>query len=177
MAATDFQLTAQELLRQYLGDVHLEWSASLGATDSLKGRPDLYAPRTDIAIGPFNISPGRNSNISRGHLDQLPTGFRDRLLSLPENPNPRCLLAIEVTFSGSSKHIMGDILNASVMGMYGIVVAKPEVISKVHRNIQYLKALAELNKLPYLFQNVAVFNTMEFSTLLSWDNESSNKNS
>ena len=36
-----------------------------------------------------------------------------------QNKNPRCLLSVEVEFSGSSKLIMGDFTNAGMMGHVG----------------------------------------------------------
>lgn len=44
-----------ELLREVFNpaDVKLEWPIQLGATDRFRD-PGIYAPRLDIAVGPFN---------------------------------------------------------------------------------------------------------------------------
>lgn len=121
-----------------------------------------YAPRVDIAVGPFNTTPGRDPEITS---ELLPKRVRALFNGDHENRNPRCLLAIEVCFSGSSKHVLGDILNAGALGLYGLVVGREENMAKIRRNFEYLRALAELEKLPWLFRNVAALSADEFDTL------------
>jgi hypothetical protein len=81
------------------------------------------------------------------------------------NTNPRCLLAIEVVFSGSSKHIMGDTLNAGALGLYGLVVGTDKLMPKIKRIGKYLEILAALEKLPPMFRNVHALSTTEFEQL------------
>jgi hypothetical protein len=123
-----------------------------------------YAPRVDIAVGPFNITRGRNSKIPKTPIvpDKLRALFKD----LDPNKNPRCLLAIEVIYSGSSKHVLGDILNASALGLYGLVIGLDTQMPKIRRIHEYLKTLADLEKIPWLFQNVVAISTAEFDDLL-----------
>ena len=84
---------------------------------------------------------------------------------LSTNANPRCSLAIEVVFSGSSKHILGDITNASMMGLYGLVVVKDEerILEKAKRIFEYVKRIIEVGKAPAnLFQNTRILSASEF---------------
>ena len=166
MNASDYQKKVKPLLERHYSQVILEWSIDKDASDSMRHVDEQYYPRTDIAVGNFNTFPGRSDQITS---DSINPRLRQELLGLHQNnANPRCLLAIEVVFSGSSKHILGDILNASAVGLYGIVVGSPEMMPKILRNIEYLKKLAELGKLaPMPFQNVLVIDTNSFIGLIS----------
>ncbi|HLK17202.1 MAG TPA: hypothetical protein VKT78_20530 [Fimbriimonadaceae bacterium] len=143
--------------------MELEWSVVSGATDALQRDVRRYAPRIDIGIGPFNTAPGRDGAINEG---LLPRGFCELFNGMDPNPNPRCLLAIEIVFNGSSKHIMGDMLNAGALGLYGIVVGAESEMAKIRRIGQYIAVLAQLEKLPPMFRNVVPMTTGEFDQLI-----------
>lgn len=96
----------------------------------------------------------------------LPATLRELFHGRPANPNPRCLLAIEVCYSGSSKHIMGDLLNAGSLGLFGLVVGDDSHMPKIRRIWRYIELLAELGKGPWLFRNVVSISTSEFDCLL-----------
>ncbi len=164
MSATDYQRVIQAILRQHFTDVRLEWSVVTDATDPLAADISRYAPRVDVAIGPFNTTPGPDPRIE---VALLPKGLRVLFDGRPANANPRCLLAIEVSYSGSSKHIMGDLLNAGALGLYGMVIGSDRMLPKIRRILRYLEVLAQLEKLPWLFQNVVVVGTSDFAAL--WD--------
>lgn len=121
-----------------------------------------YAPRVDIAVGPFNTTPGRG----KFRRSQICKPMRPWFEELASNPNPRCLIAIEVVFSGSAKHLLGDILNASALGLFGLVVCRDSMLAKVERNREYLQSLAAVDKLPTLFQNVRVISVAQFHDAL-----------
>jgi hypothetical protein len=164
MPGRDYQQAVLPLLRRHFEDVRLEWSISREATDAFAPDVAVYAPRVDIAVGPFSLEPGRRRAIEAGRLPgELRALFDDR----PCNPNPRCLLAIEVCFSGSSKHIMGDMLNAGALGLYGFVVGANEHMAKIRRIGRYLETLTALEKVPWLFRNVVALSTAEFDALLA----------
>ena len=76
------------------------------------------------------------------------------------------MLAIEVCYSGSSKHIMGDMLNAGALGLYGLVVGDEALMPKIRRIGRYLEVLGQLGKVPWLFRNVVASSTAEFDSLL-----------
>jgi hypothetical protein len=162
MRASEYQTLATERLSRYFDDVDVEWSVVKGATDALRRDIHRYAPRVDIAVGPFNTAPGRDSEINE---ELLPQDLRELFADRPPNENPRCLLAIEVLFSGSSKHIMGDTLNAGAHGLYGLVVGAEARMPKIKRIGKYLEVLADLEKLPPMFRNVVAVSTTEFERL------------
>lgn len=163
MSASAYQLTAQAALRRHFQDVQLEWSVVKNATDALSANISVYAPRVDIAVGPFNVGSGRVSSIVG---TSLPERLQALFSTVLPNPNPRCLLAIEVVYSGSSKHIMGDMLNASALGLYGLVVGHEARMQKIRRIGQYVERLAQLEKAPPLFANLVSLSTAEFDALL-----------
>lgn len=144
--------------------VRSEWSIAAGATDSFSRSVGLYVPRLDLAVGPFNVDPGTWDHAQR--LPEIPSELRLRLPTITRQ-NPRCLLAIEVVFSGSSKHVLGDLTNASMMGLYGAVVAHPSMVDKAKRILEYGKRLHAVGKSQdYLFANTEVFSSEEFIGLL-----------
>lgn len=134
--------------------------------------PGRYAPRVDIAVGPFNITHDVSRNVAQikrvaatDHHQLIGRLQNGRHLNL--NENPRCLLAIEIAFSGTSKHILGDFTNASMMGLIGIVVGGPECMAKVSRIWQYVQWLQMVGKAPAsLFQNLVLLNADEFEQLI-----------
>lgn len=164
MSATTYQRAAQAALTRYFADVRVEWSVVKDATDALAADLKVYAPRVDIAIGPFNVAQGRDERID---VTLLPPRFRNLFDGLEPNRNPRCLLAIEVVYSGSSKHVMGDMLNASALGLFGLVVGTDKMMPKVHRIGQYVERISKLEKSPELFANLASLSTTEFGALLT----------
>jgi hypothetical protein len=162
MPARDYQRVIQAVLRRHFSEVRLEWSVVTDATDAFSADISRYAPRVDVAIGPFNTTPGPDPRLEPA---LLPKSLRVLFDGRPANSNPRCLLAIEVTYSGSSKHIMGDLLNAGALGLYGMVIGSNQTLPKIRRILKYLEVLAELEKLPWLFQNVVVLGTSDFDAL------------
>jgi hypothetical protein len=164
MTANDYQRVTAVALRRHFIEVSVEWSVVRNAQDALARDVGRYAPRVDIAVGPFNTTPNRDPAI---RAVPLPRPLRAAVAGLERNQNPRCLLAIEVVFSGSSKHIMGDILNASALGLYGVVIGKEELMPKIRRISAYINVLAHLDKMPPLFGNVLVLSTTDFDELLA----------
>lgn len=159
------------------GNVKSEWSVRTRATDTFKkSNRSVYAPRLDLAVGPFN------SSIENVHqdLDRIIEASQHTLVQkivreaatqnsshFQVNRNPRCLLAIEIEWGGSSKHILGDYTNASMMGFIGIIIGFEKSITKIQRVGTYAKELQRLQKAPPdLFANVACFTADEFTNLL-----------
>ena len=164
MSARAYQIAAKAQLERHFADVRMEWSVVTDATDAFACDVRRYAPRLDIAIGPFNTRPGRDSRIDP---TLMPTTLQELFATCEPNPNPRCLIAIEVVFNGSSKHVMGDMLNAGALGLYGLAVSSEALVPKVQRIGKYLELLASLEKLPWNFQNVVAISTTDFDAYLS----------
>jgi hypothetical protein len=136
----------------------------------------VYAPRHDIAVGPFNslwdfdvgtdaTKPMRSHPFTkRLYKDYL----RDRdTLKKCWNSLSRCYLAIEIEFSGSSKHLLGSILNAAVSGSIGIVIVNKGNIEKAVRMVNYLFRLEDFGKVKLnMLRNLIVFDSDDFLKLL-----------
>jgi len=58
-------------------------------------------------------------------------------------------------------------LNASAIGLYGIVVGRPEMMPKIKRNAEYIKQITKLEKQQISFQNLLIVSTEEFKQLFS----------
>ena len=66
MNATESQKRLQLLFSKMFGENNVikEWPSSKNAGDWLRRIDnDIYVPRLDIAIGPFNIEEGRNTRV------------------------------------------------------------------------------------------------------------------
>lgn len=156
--AASFQAVAKSLLSEHFPDVTSEWQSARGATDAFSPDVRRYAPRVDLAVGPYSTSSGRLPM----SLEMFPETMHHWFEGLRTNENPRCLLAVEIVNSGSAKHMLGDLLNASALGLYGLVACNEAVLAKVHRNWEYARQLANVGKIPALFQNVRVVSFSEF---------------
>jgi hypothetical protein len=177
MGAAISQQEAFTLLSEIFGTdlVRSEFSIGTGATDVFAGEK-RYLPRLDLAVGPFNVSRerDRNTRMIRQASDHPLIANIVRLAnrqsggSFRPNVNPRCLLAIEIEFSGSSKHILGDFTNASMMGFVGLVIGPSDkkYMGKIRRVSEYVQTLRQLEKAPNdLFTNVACMDIDEFFNL------------
>ncbi len=168
-ASVSFQNKIIEELHRYFTEVKKEWSISSNATDAFSVN-GIYAPRLDIAVGPFNVEEGnRLSEIATVFSDKAPLRMKNLVKSecLVKNTNPRCTLAIEVAFSGSEKHYLGDITNASMMGLYGFVITCDNNSNDIKRIFEYTKTVKRVGKAPDdLFSNVCVLSDDEFLELL-----------
>ena len=148
-------------------EIKKEWSVTEDSQDVYKNKyqgEDIYAPRIDIAIGPFNIGLDWNDGLCRinrkyrqyeefifGEIIQ-----KGKLLSNEDvcpNQNPRCMVAIEVANHNEIKRMIGDIFNASVIGKIGIFVYDQLVYGQdqrfekaSHRLLNYIKFLKTQRK-------------------------------
>ena len=80
--------------------------------------------------------------------------------------NPRCFIAIEVCFSGSLKDTLGSIVNASILGYYGLVIANERMYDKVLRTQYYLRYITQVKGYNSIGYNVLVIKDEQFIQLL-----------
>jgi hypothetical protein len=177
MTATQYQAGIYKLLVKLFGPslVRSEWDIRRDAADAFLD-PRSYAPRVDVAVGPFNKTVDSVERDVQNILEAakhelvqeiIATSYSQNEGHFIHHKNPRCLLAIEVEFSGSSKHILGDIANASMIGLVGVVVGSRKNIEKIERVGRYVRRLRTVKKAPPdLFANVAFLSTVQFLKLL-----------
>jgi hypothetical protein len=137
----------------------------------------VYAPRHDIAVGPFNSL--WNLDIGSDNAKSMQThAFTKRLLkdmpwlkaSIKKGWNSfsRCYLAIEIDFNGTSKHMLGSMVNAIASGSIGIVIVNKDCLEKAKRISNYLRRLEELGRLETNdLRNLIIYEEQEFLELLS----------
>lgn len=179
MGARPCQKEAERLLKRVFDPslVKTEWSVRNNATDVFaSSNQSVYAPRLDVAVGPFNPTIVNIDEDVRAIHSFRSHSFVQRIINIGEtqngghfstNSNPRCLLGIEIEWKGSSKHILGDYTNASMMGLVGIVIGFSHSIEKIRRVGQYAKELRRLNKVPFeLFANIVCLSDDEFIHIL-----------
>jgi GNAT superfamily N-acetyltransferase len=168
--ASEYQMLVTNILRQ-LFDPRLvipEWDAA--AHDfHVSPHKQMYFPRIDIAIGPFNSAMEIDVGFDNtGTMKSHPLYKKLKEESeIGWNNFSRCFLAIEVLFSGSSKYTLGDVSNASFTGSIGFVVAKRgEPHRKASRMIHYFQSRSDAEEAP--LNNILVFQDDDFLQFL-WE--------
>ena len=148
-----------------------EWDAAKQSGDDLTR--DIYCPRVDLAIGPFNTS--RNANDlwqNTNPADKIKEILRQKDWLPPNfkfNPNPRCSVAIEIEASKQgSKYFLGDIANASILGKIGIVIPVGDKIVKSFNRLRgYVDFATRVGKLPEAFRNYVILTEEQFKEVLT----------
>ena len=166
------QRTIKTLLELHFGPaVVIEWPIAKGATDLLAQADDRYSPRVDVAVHTVGVTPGNHyTEISQYWDRRAPEALKIAFQGATQNANPRCMLAIEVVNSGSPKLILGDMTNASMMGLYGIVVPTARMETAVKRIFEYVRAVKSVGKAPEdLFENLRIIPRYEFLQLIAAD--------
>lgn len=178
MNANEYQNKIADILRNIFGNdlVKTEWD-SVTCDGHTANHTKIYAPRHDIAIGPFNsyadldIGIDRTWNMRKHPFTKelINKELKHReVLDKVWNKYSRCFLAIEIEFSGSSKHTMGSIINAVVSGSIGIIITTEERMKKVNRIYKYVLRLENLGNLEInVLRNLIIFNDKQFLELLN----------
>jgi hypothetical protein len=167
----------RELEQIYTGEkVEMQWYPFRG-----KGR-SMYGPIVDVAVGPF----ATEARYETRYADLLETTrvFIEYLIEkhnenvdLTEktsfaaiahfNQNARCLLCIEIEETGTRKHCLGDLVNASALGRIGLLVARsPKVLRIFVRQRVYLRYLADVGKNTFKTNNALVLTAEQFDECL-----------
>ncbi len=178
MTEREYENAAKTLLDRIYEDVEVQWYPFRG-----QGR-QIYAPVVDIAVGPFAIE-GRYGprytelleetrefiemlieRHNRNVEDAEDRTSLDRIMYF--NENARCLLCIEVEDSGSKKHCLGDLVNASALGRIGVLVARSEkAFNAFLRQRVYLRYLAGVGKNTFRTDNALVLTAEQFDECLA----------
>jgi len=148
--------------------VYVEWDSS---TYSLHPRASqtLYAPRTDIAVGPFNSGMELDigvdtTTVMKAHPLVKKVAERN---GIGWNDFSRCFLAIEIVFSGASKYILGDLANASYTGSIGFIITREgKLHSKALRMSHYYQSQSDSEAAP--MRNIMIFTDKDFLQFL-WE--------
>lgn len=152
------------LSRFFPGSVEMEYYIPEKKKDLLAQQKDIYLPRLDVIVGKDGDEPGNQfEKVKALYFSKAPQSLRDITDNLAKNENPRCSLGIEVVYSGTSKHILGDIVNSGTLGLYGLVLASDAMYDKVQRIHRYIKTVKGIGKMPVeLCLNVEVLRAREF---------------
>jgi len=171
-----------KLERFYKGEqIEVQWYPFRG--EGLR----IYGPIVDVAVGPFateqryetrydellhktrvfveRLIEKHNQNVEAEEVEQ--TSF-DAIASF--NRNARCLLCIEVEESGTRKHCLGDLVNASALGRIGLLIARSQQVLRIFvRQRVYLRYLANVGKNTFRTDNALVLTAQQFDACLSSD--------
>jgi len=169
MNVTEAQKKLTEFFAKKFGKVQAisEWPSNARAEDWLKFG-NIYAPRPDIAIGPFNIQEGSHTDKIDAMFCQKRDFFRrlDSSNDFDVNLNPRCLIAIEVENSNKGKHMIGNIINASLLGKVGIIITlRDDFYKDAERTYKYLEGASKRKKAGHYPSNIVIMRYEELKLL------------
>ena len=173
----EYQQQVKTALDRLYREVKVQWCAFRGEGN------DTYAPRVDIAVGPFAIQRRYIAeytdlmNETRPFVESLiqqhngnaagigqPVTFDD---ILHFNDNARCFLSIEIEESGSRKHCLGNLVNASSLGRVGLLVARTDTVLRIFlRQRAYFQFLEDVGKNTFKTANVLVLSEEQFDECL-----------
>ena len=144
----------------------------------------MYAPILDIAVGPFAIKrryENRYTQIlteTRGFIESLIEKHNENIESIKErvsftqilhfNKNARCFLSIEIENTGSHKHCLGDLVNASALGRVALLIARNEEVLRIFlRQRVYLAWLARYGKNTFKTDNSLILTENQLNICLT----------
>jgi len=176
-AVKRYQNRVFDILNGIFGEdnVEKEWNVAKNSQDDFTRA--LYCPRLDLAVGPFNIHRNtyednlridRTLDANRNLIERLWRASELRVSTFErfvrnKNGNPRCMLAIEIENSGSSKHMLGNIANVSILGAIGIVIPFNEKKLALCKRIKkYVNFATEVEKIKAVFENVLIVDKADF---------------
>ena len=179
MSVEAYQAKVKALLEENLGlETLIEWRSRMDV--------GLYAPRVDIAVGPFAYENGihltaeHNELFNNWHpffimlchihlenlelIDNNTPEDRKRAMVMKKmdtiyqtNYNARCFIAIEVENNVSRKHLMGGAINASVLSRIGIAVGYTEEKHRAFLKLyRYFEFLRNVDKPTFNTSNLLI---------------------
>lgn len=184
-----------ELLEEKLEqEAVTEWHSEMGK--------EMYAPRVDVAVGPFAIVAGVHMDQEHSHLLDQHEGFFRQLVVFhlenlhsitPDTPdderewlinekmnalfttnrNARCFVAIEIENKVSRKHLMGGAVNCSVLAKVGIAVGFDEEKHQCFLNLhRYFDFLRQVEKPTFNTANLLIIAKNQLIEVLTAETES-----
>lgn len=173
-----YQEQVKRALDRLYREVEVQWQPFRGI-----GRGS-YAPVVDVAVGPFAIERtyideyAQLLNGTRSFIESLIRKHNENIDGLEQptlfevirtsNENARCLLCIEIEESGSRKHCLGNLVNASALGRIGLLVARSSAMMRVFvRQRAYLHFLSEVRKNSFSTDNALVLTETQFNECLA----------
>ena len=147
-----------------------EWKSQAENEDWIKFG-DVYSPRLDIAVGPLNIHSGEQAKIEKRNIEEAFIEYQPFFSNLlgrnnfNENKNPRCLLAIEIEDSNTGKYMLGNFVNASILGKIGLVVVdknNKEVWQDAKRVEEFLEGALNRKKIMGIAKDTMLFEYSQF---------------
>ena len=179
MTTKEYQTRVFKILQSIFGVdlVRQEWDSLQYDGHGSYNKQITYSPRLDLAVGPFNgltdLDLGVDQTKSMKKHPLTKRLFKDaisRWSTLDEawKPTSRCYLAIEIEHSGSSKHIMGDIINVCASGSLGILVVNNKNYEKANRIYKYLNRLIDFERFDMNgLKNLIIFKDSEFIKVIA----------
>lgn len=177
MTEREYQAASQTALRSVFAEVETQWRPFLHHGHQ------MYSPAIDIAVGPFATEQRYEARYtellqeSRAFIERLIAAHNRNVEDLDErasfesiahfNENARCFLGIEIEKTGSKKHCLGDLVNASALGRIGLLVAwNDDMLRTFLRQRAYLRYLADAGKNTFKTDNALVLTTTQFDDCL-----------
>lgn len=142
-----------------------------------------YCPIVDVAVGPFATE--RRYEARYAQLLEGTRAFVELLIEKHNrnvedsektsfeaiayfNENARCLFCIEVEETGTRKHCLGDLVNASALGRIGLLVARSQKVLRIFvRQRVYLRFLADVGKNTFKTNNALVLTEQQLDDCLA----------
>jgi hypothetical protein len=138
-------------------------------SEDCKDNDVSYLPRLDIVVHNFDNTEmmfDKYCSFTQELVESAMSNGWKQTSKIYES-NARFYLAIEIEYSGSSKHIIGDIINVCANGSLGLLITNKRNYEKAKRIYYYLLQLENCNRLQMNhFKNLIIFRDDEFLRLI-----------
>lgn len=177
MGAREYQRIIKEKLKDTFNDIRIE--------EPMQFTRNIYTPRIDVAVGPFAYKERlieRYNELLREYVEFIEKikekAINKGYLDFNSNVNPRCFIAIEIEKSTEkdTKHLLGSITNASILGKVGILIVfnNRKGLEKMNNLFNFARQVGKIQD--YLFKNVALLTKEDFDNILREDTKSKKLN-
>lgn len=186
MTTKNYENRIKRLLQDYFNRLGCKFSVETTTQWPAFSRDKRYSPRVDVAVGPFATDRrltheyDQLCQMAKPILDMIFKKFEENIRTFNPrtqyinddsyvnfNRNARCFMAIEVERTGSRKHRLGDIVNASALGRIGVIVAwDKDVLRSFFRILEYFSFLQDVGKNTFNTRNIVVLEKKQFLEIL-----------